>query len=144
VPSVYSEVDERFIPLRNRSNDYLIDRQRQRNSTFSGIEGISEQDSAAQESQGRIADRTRELLGPTDLGVVRFRRLMLTAAKALQEGIEPSAASNPAAYQVRSGAIVTAADKPFDDVLLERFGSLDGSMPAGAAAAADRTVAAVD
>jgi nitrite reductase/ring-hydroxylating ferredoxin subunit len=141
VPSVYSEVDEKFIPLRNRSNDYLIDRGRQKHSTFSGIEGISEQDSAAQESQGRIADRSRELLGPTDLGVVRFRRLLLGAARALQDGHEPAAASRPSAYHVRSGAIVTAAAKPFEDVLLERFASLDGAVPSPPA---DRAVAAVD
>jgi len=39
-----------------------------------------------QESQGAIADRTREHLTPTDAAIVRFRRIMLTGAKALGDG----------------------------------------------------------
>ena len=86
VPSVHAEVDEHWVPIRNRSNDYLIDREAQRTRSFTGIEGISEQDAAIQDSQGFIADRTREHLGPTDLGIVRFRRCVLDAAKALAAG----------------------------------------------------------
>ncbi len=74
VPSVHAEVDEQWVPIRHRANDYLIDREAQRTRSFTGIEGLSEQDAAIQDSQGFIADRTREHLGPTDLGIVRFRR----------------------------------------------------------------------
>ena len=74
VPSVHAEVDENWVPIRNRGNDYLIDREAQKTRSFTGIEGLSEQDAAIQDSQGFIADRTREHLGPTDLGIVRFRR----------------------------------------------------------------------
>jgi phthalate 4,5-dioxygenase oxygenase subunit len=126
VPSIYSEVDEHFFPVRNRANDYGIDRDEQKHRTYTGIKGLSEQDAAIQESQGLIADRTRELLGPTDLGVVRFRRLMLRAAKDLEEGIEPAAASKPEAYLVRSGGIVVDGSCTFDDVLEARFGSDTG------------------
>ena len=80
MPSVHAEVDEHWVPIRNRGNDYLIDRVAQKTTSFTGIEGISEQDAAIQDSQGFIADRTREHLGPTDLGIVRFRRLVLDAA----------------------------------------------------------------
>ena len=93
VPSVHAEVDEHWVPIRNRANDYLIDREAQRTRSFTGIEGISEQDAAIQDSQGFIADRTREHLGPTDLGIVRFRRCILDAANALAAGCEPAAAS---------------------------------------------------
>ena len=94
-PSVHAEVDERWVPIRNRSNDYLIDREAQRTRSFTGIVGISEQDAAIQDSQGLIADRTREHLGPTDLGIVRFRRTILDAANRLAAGREPVAASTP-------------------------------------------------
>jgi hypothetical protein len=123
VPSVYSQVDENYVPVRNRRNDYLLDREVQKHETFTGIEGISEQDAAIQESQGLIADRTRERLGPTDMGIVRFRALVIDAAKALAAGEEPAAAARPEAYTVRSGAIVIAAEKSFDEVLQARFGT---------------------
>lgn len=129
VPSVYSEVDENYVPIRNRRNTYLLSRQAQKTDTFTGIEGVSEQDAAIQESQGLIADRTREQLGPTDLGIVRFRRLVIDAAKALQKGEAPAALQHPEAYQVRSGAIVLDGDVPFDEVLRERFGSDTGLTP---------------
>ena len=35
-------------------------------NTVTGVEGVSEQDTMIQDSQGLIADRTREHLGPTD------------------------------------------------------------------------------
>ncbi len=131
IPSIYSETDEHYVPIRNRSNGYMLDRDVQRTQTFSGIEGVSEQDAAVQESQGLIADRTTERLGPTDLGIVRFRRLLLDAAAELADGIEPAAASVPEAYRVRSGAIVIDGALDFDDVLLARFGTPNGEVPSG-------------
>ena len=68
-------------------------------------------------------------LGPTDLGIVRFRRLLLDAAAELADGIEPAAASVPEAYRVRSGAIVIDGALDFDDVLLARFGTPNGEVP---------------
>jgi nitrite reductase/ring-hydroxylating ferredoxin subunit len=123
VPSVHAEVDEHWVPIRNRSNDYLIDRDAQKTTSFTGITGISEQDAAIQDSQGFIVDRTREHLGPTDLGIVRFRRLVLDAAGALQHGVEPKAAAAPHAYRVRSGGAVAPASSPVVDVLTARFGN---------------------
>ena len=74
---VISEVDENYVPLRNKSNDYLIDRKLQKTKSYTGIKGVSEQDAAVQDSQGPIADRTREHLGPTDLGIMHFRKLVM-------------------------------------------------------------------
>jgi phenylpropionate dioxygenase-like ring-hydroxylating dioxygenase large terminal subunit len=126
IPSVHADVDENWVPIRNRGNDYLIDRFAQKTMSFTGIEGISEQDAAIQDSQGVIADRTREHLGPTDLGIVRFRRLILGAARALQNGIEPPAAAAAHAYHVRSGGTVAPGDRPVGEVLTERFGNETG------------------
>jgi len=126
VPSVHAEVDEQWVPIRNRANDYLIDREAQRTRSFTGIEGISEQDAAIQDSQGFIADRTREHLGPTDLGIVRFRRCILDVANALAAGCEPAAASRPDAYGVRGGGIVMPAEQEAPAVLRARFGDRSG------------------
>lgn len=100
----FAELGPGYVPLRNRSNDYLIDREEQKHRSFTGVRGIAEQDAMAQESQGLIADRTREHLTPTDIAVVRFRRLMLGEAQALREGREPAAAQRHESYRLRSGA----------------------------------------
>jgi hypothetical protein len=122
-------VDENWVPVRNRGNDYLLDRQAQKTRSFTGIEGLSEQDAAIQDSQGTIADRTREILGATDLGIVRFRRLILSAARNLAAGEEPSAAAAPDAYCVRSGGTVAPDGTPVEEVLRARFGSDIGKVP---------------
>ena len=98
----------------------------QKTENFTGITGVSEQDGAIQDSQGYITDRTRELLGPTDIGVVQFRRLMLAAAKDLGRGIEPAWAAHPEAYRVRAGGIVAPDHLSFEAVMLERFGDPQG------------------
>ncbi len=48
-----------------------------------------EQDRAAQESQGLIADRTKEVLGTSDRGVAMFRRMLKEALAALERGHDP-------------------------------------------------------
>ena len=123
---IFAEVDENFIPVRRRENNYLIDRDMQKNSNFTGIAGISEQDQAIADSQGLIADRTRELLGQTDLGVVKFRKLMFEAADQVANGEVPRGADDPAAYRVRSGDAMSEAGAAALDVVKERFGELGG------------------
>ena len=116
------------MPLRNRANDYLIDRHEQKKVSFTGIRGIAEQDTMAQESQGAIADRSREHLTATDIGVVHFRRLMLKEAKNLRDGMEPPAAQHPWSYRLRSGGAVLAGDLSFKQVMEQRFGSATGKV----------------
>ncbi|MCB9930691.1 MAG: Rieske 2Fe-2S domain-containing protein [Alphaproteobacteria bacterium] len=101
-------------PVANAGNDYLIDREVQRTQTFSGIAGIRAQDAAMVESAGPISDRTREHLGTSDTAVIRMRRLLLGAAKALQAGEEPAAAQGGGLYGVRSHSVVIDADGDFD------------------------------
>lgn len=119
--AVYPAMDENWHPIRNRSNDHLLDRNLQKTENFSGIIGVSEQDAAIQDSQGRIADRTKEILGPTDMGVVRFRRLMLGLARDLDAGKEPLAVDAPQSYRVRAGGIVADAQASFEEVMGLRF-----------------------
>src|SRR6185369_16963613 len=124
----FAELGPGYVPLRNRSNDYLIDREQQKTISFTGIRGIAEQDTMAQESQGLIADRTIEHLTATDIGVVHFRRLMLKEAKALRDGLEPAAAQKPQSYRMRSGGAVLSSELSFEEVMKTRFGSSTGKV----------------
>lgn len=123
---IFAEVDDDFVPLRNRGNDYLLDRDRQKHTNFTGIEGISEQDAAVADSQGLIADRTRELLGQTDLGIVRFRQMVLKAAADVMEGRRPLGVDVADAYQLRSGDAMADPSVPLSEVLDQRFGKMAG------------------
>src|ERR1700723_3338906 len=123
---VISEVDDNYVPLRNKANDYLIDRKLQKTRSYTGIKGVSEQDAAVQDSQGPIADRTSEHLGPTDLGIMHFRKLIMESARALQQGQPPAQLSHQDRYAVRSGACVTHKAKELPTVMIERFGDADG------------------
>ena len=51
---VIAEVDENYVPLRNKSNDYLIDRKLQKTKSYTGIKGVSEQDAAVQDTYNRF------------------------------------------------------------------------------------------
>jgi phthalate 4,5-dioxygenase len=101
-----------FRPLRNSSNDYMIDRALQRSGrSFTGITGISEQDTAVQESMGPIFDRTGERLGAADAAIIQMRRRLLTAARDLERGIDPPGL-NSDEFKVRSVSIVLPRNTP--------------------------------
>ncbi|HLF79146.1 MAG TPA: Rieske 2Fe-2S domain-containing protein [Dehalococcoidia bacterium] len=71
-------------------NDYLIDREKQRTQSYTGIDGGAiPQDQAVTESMGDIYDRTHEHLGTTDKAIIRMRRMLIGAARDLAKGIEP-------------------------------------------------------
>ena len=94
----------------NAGNDYLIDRDMQRNVTFAGIEDFVSQDMAMTESMGDIFDRTGEHLGTTDKAVIRMRRMLIQLAKDLENGIEPPATGASEGYRsVRSAEKILAA-----------------------------------
>jgi hypothetical protein len=103
---VHVHVDpETWLPLANKNNNYLIDRELQKSRSFTGIFGIRNQDLAVQENQdGTICRREEEHLGVTDRGIVGARRLLLTLAKDLQKGIEPRHVQRPRAFRARSVA----------------------------------------
>ena len=90
------------------ANDFLIDREAQRTwKSYTGINGIRQQDMAMTESMGPIMDRTREHLGTTDQLIIRTRRRLVACAKALQEhGTVPPGVNHPEVYHQRSGGIV--------------------------------------
>ncbi len=124
----FAELGPGYVPVRNRGNDYLIDRDEQKHRSFTGVRGIAEQDQMAWESQGRLIDRTQEKLSPTDVGIVHFRRTMLDGLRALQAGLAPAAAGNPRAYRLRSGGAVESNKLSFEQMMQKRFGSITGRV----------------
>jgi len=107
-----------FIPVANKSNDYLIDRELQRTTVWSGIENIRVQDIAVQESMGPIYDRSRENLGHTDVGIVALRRRLIEATRLVQEGKTPPGVQ-PGTQRIRSASIYSAKDVLIKDIIWE-------------------------
>jgi phthalate 4,5-dioxygenase len=93
-------------PRAHRDDDYFQDRRRQRTESFSGIEGVRNQDACVTESQGAIVDRSREHLGAADTAVIQMRKLLIDGARALARGEEPPPARDGAVYRVRAGSAV--------------------------------------
>ena len=87
-----------FTTVLNAGNDYGIDRNKQRTSSFTGIEGINTQDVALQEGMGPIADRTKEHLGTTDRAIIAMRQLLLEATRTVEAGDAPRGV-DPQAYR---------------------------------------------
>jgi hypothetical protein len=75
--------------------------------SYTGIPGIRQQDMAVTESMGPIFDRTSEHLGTTDALIIRTRRRMINAARALEEqGTIPPGVDQPELYRQRSGGVL--------------------------------------
>ena len=124
----FAELGPGYVPLRNRSNSYLMSREEQKNISFTGIRGIAEQDQMAQESQGYMIDRTKENLSPTDVGIIRFRKLLLQEAKAFAAGKKPDSPNKAKDYCVRGGGAHTKSSLALEQVMEERFGSITGKV----------------
>jgi hypothetical protein len=85
----------------NAENDYLIDRERQKHTNFSGMEAETPvQDAAMQESMGAIVDRSREHLSASDAAIIRMRQRLFQAAEALDgQGVPPPGVEDPDLYR---------------------------------------------
>jgi phthalate 4,5-dioxygenase oxygenase subunit len=80
------DLDDKWKPVRTMENNFLQDRELMKAGNFTGIAGIPNQDIAMWVSMGRIADRSRDVLGASDLAIVEFRRLMVDAARRVAGG----------------------------------------------------------
>lgn len=74
--ATYGTMDNRFRQSRERMNE----------GNFTGIQGIPNQDIAMWVSMGARVDRSKDVLGASDLAIVEFRRLMVDAAVLAAEG----------------------------------------------------------
>ncbi len=85
----------------------MIDREKQRTVSFTGIPTVPLQDTAVTESMGPIYDRSKEHLGTSDAMIIEVRRILINAAKALREqGVTPPGVDHPELYRVRSASVV--------------------------------------
>jgi phthalate 4,5-dioxygenase oxygenase subunit len=88
-------------------NDWGLDREQQRGrKSYTGLPNVHIEDQAITESMGTLLDRTQEHLGSSDSMIIRTRRRLIAAARALAEsGIVPPGAEDPTVYRVRAGSI---------------------------------------
>jgi phthalate 4,5-dioxygenase oxygenase subunit len=101
-----------YYPVANKSNDYLMDREKQKAGIhYSGIESIGMQDASLQESMGPIQDRTKEHLASSDRIIVMARRLLQNHALSLEDGGTPPGVL-PDTHRVRSAAAIIPNDVP--------------------------------
>ena len=120
-----------YIPLANKTNDYLMDRAAQKAGLqYSGIEGIGMQDASLQESMGRVQDRTKEHLVSTDNGIIMMRQRIMKAAKALAEKGEAPPGIAPEHQRVRSAAVLLKRDLAFKDAARDALLSAPGKAHA--------------
>jgi phthalate 4,5-dioxygenase len=103
--------------VNNAGNDWLIDREAQRNgSVFSGISGLNVQDTAVGGMLGTISDRTREHLVASDVMIVRARRKLLHLVETLaaDKSAKVPGVDDPGVYRGhRAGNFVAPAGKTF-------------------------------
>jgi phthalate 4,5-dioxygenase oxygenase subunit len=88
--------------------DFGIDREKQSSDKtiqgYSCLPSVPVQDRAIVWSQGTIVDRSTEHLATTDSAIIRVRRRLLDAAKALRNrDTPPPGVNEPEAYRIRSG-----------------------------------------
>jgi phthalate 4,5-dioxygenase oxygenase subunit len=118
-PTYYDE-ENGFKAYLNKSNDWGIDRQVQKTETFSGIEGVNQQDRAVQEIMGPIVDRSREHLSHTDMAVLAARRLLLEAAQTVADGGTPAGADD-SYYDIRAIERILPEDENWSEALKDEM-----------------------
>ncbi len=102
-------------PVANKDNDYLIDRQAQKERrSYSGVMGFAAQDASLQESMGPIQNHDLEKLLPSDRAIVMARRMLHEATTQLQEGHEPPALESQAQAVRAAGFLYPKDQKPQD------------------------------
>jgi len=114
------DVANGFRSIRNRDNNYMLDRELQKTETFTGIKGINAQDRAIQESMGPIVDRTLEFLGPSDKAIVAARKLLEQAMDTVKDDGEPLGVA-PTYYNIRAAQGTYSKDEDWRDILASRM-----------------------
>jgi len=111
-------------------NDYLIDRELQRNGgVYSGINGVQVQDNAIAGTMGPVTDRTFEHLASSDEMITRARRKLLRLVRAYQKdkSMPLPGVDEPDIYRGhRGGNFVAPNEQPFrqayETLMIEKTG----------------------
>jgi hypothetical protein len=89
-------------PEARPETNFLMDLEAKKRN-FTGIPSVRLQDSAVIWSMGPIMDRTVEHLCTSDAAIIKVRRKLINAAKALREhGTLPPGVENPEWYNLRT------------------------------------------
>ena len=105
----------------NLANDYFINRQKQKNETFTGIRGVNTQDFAIQEGMGAIPDRSKERLGTTDRAIIVTRQLLLEGCDRAARGEQPRGVSPETYRGVRAYDRVIERDRSWREEFAEEL-----------------------
>jgi phenylpropionate dioxygenase-like ring-hydroxylating dioxygenase large terminal subunit len=114
------EVGSDWRKFANKANDYLVDRVKQKNRVYSGVDfGNHTQDACVTESMGGISDRENEHLGACDAQPIAMRQFLLAGLKAMERGEDPPGvafepAQNPYAQIFTVNATIPR-DLPWND-----------------------------
>jgi nitrite reductase/ring-hydroxylating ferredoxin subunit len=111
------DIHNGFMAVRNKGNDWLIERDVQKTDTFTGIKGINTQDRATQESMGKVMDRTKEHLGAADRAVIGMRKLLEAAIQVNQDGGDPPGLA-PTYYNLRAADDVIPASRNWREEIM--------------------------
>jgi hypothetical protein len=107
----------------NPENDYLIDRDAQKNGgVYSGINGLALQDNMIAGTMDPINDRTFEHLAPSDEMITRMRRKMLRLLAAYEKDKKTPlpGVDDPGIYRGhRAGNFIAPNGKPFREAYEE-------------------------
>jgi len=105
-----------YAPIKNKRNNYGYDPKEQRTKTYTGMGmDINVHDQWAVEGLGRIQDRTNEHLGKSDIGIIRYRRMLRTA-------IANIAKNEESALPMRNGVDVTKIVGPLSNDAIAETG----------------------
>ncbi|MPZ49271.1 MAG: Rieske 2Fe-2S domain-containing protein [Dehalococcoidia bacterium] len=124
-----------FYGMRNKDNDYMLDRELQRAQSYTGIVGIGTQDQAMTETMmtenvGPVLDRTLEHLGTSDSGVIAARRILLRAARKLRDdNIAPPGTQDPAVFRYTAAGITLPREESWVEAA-QRFFAAPRAMDA--------------
>jgi phenylpropionate dioxygenase-like ring-hydroxylating dioxygenase large terminal subunit len=112
----------RYRLVQDESNDYQINREIQKHLSYTGIDGVRVQDKAIVESMGPQVDHTFETLAPSDIAIVRVRRVLLATLREFTEmGKLPPAVGEPDHYRyTRGGYYVDKEAGKWRDAVAER------------------------
>jgi nitrite reductase/ring-hydroxylating ferredoxin subunit len=93
--------------VRNKDNDYMLDRHMQRTHNYTGLPGNRTQDQAVTESMGETVDRSKEHLGAADAAIIVMRRYLMRMARRLEDGVEPELVRHPEWFNTQPMNVTT-------------------------------------
>lgn len=119
-------------PIARKENDYLRSEELQKTTYFSGVAEFWAQDALMQESMGKIYDRTWEHLGTSDTAIIRARKRMIDAARALRSsGTVPPTVDDPSLYRIRATVAALPRDVSWLEATEQWRRVVPGSNPGG-------------